>query len=69
MKNKASKRNSDLEVESIIQAVGAQMGEQISKASAYRMIQIRELPSFSISRTVGVRWEDLDAFIESHMIR
>ena len=114
MKNKASKRNPNQEAESIIQAVGARMGEQIggivmeslrealtkiresqrmsdtkptenrdefltagevakilkiSRALAYRMIQTRELPSFSIGRTVRVRRVDLDVFIESHMIR
>ena len=42
---------------------------KISKALAYRMIQIKEIPSFSIGRTVRVRRDDLDTFIESHMTK
>ena len=42
---------------------------KISKALVYRMIQIKEIPSFSIGRTVRVRRDDLDTFIESHMTK
>ena len=42
---------------------------KISNALAYRMIQIKEIPSFSIGRTVRVRRADLDAFIELHMTK
>lgn len=40
---------------------------KISKALVYRLIQTREIPSFSIGRTVRVRREDLDMFVQSHM--
>ena len=39
---------------------------KISKALAYRMIQTKTIPSFSIGRTVRVRRADLADFIEIH---
>jgi excisionase family DNA binding protein len=40
---------------------------KISKSQVYHMIQTRDIPSFSIGRTVRVRRMDLDAVIEAHM--
>ena len=40
---------------------------KISKSQAYHMIRRREIPSFSIGKTVRVRRADLEAVIESHM--
>ena len=40
---------------------------KISKSQAYHMIRRREIPSFSIGRTVRVRRVDLDAVVEAHM--
>jgi len=42
---------------------------KISKSQVYHMIRRREIPSFSIGKTVRVRRVDLDAVIESHMAR
>ena len=42
---------------------------KVSKGLAYRMIQTKEIASFSIGKTVRVRREDLDAFIQSHTVR
>ena len=42
---------------------------RISKSQAYHMMRRREIPSFSIGRTVRVRRVDLDAVIEAHMVR
>ncbi len=42
---------------------------KISKAQAYQMIRTRVIPSFSIGKTVRVKRDDLDAFIQSHMVR
>ena len=39
---------------------------KISKSQAYHMIRTRDIPSFSIGRTVRVRRLDLDAVIEAH---
>lgn len=38
----------------------------ISKANAYRLIQLGEIPSVSIGRSVRVREEDLNDFISEH---
>ncbi len=42
---------------------------KISKGLACRLIQTKEMPSFSIGKTVRVRYEDLNAFIQAHMVR
>jgi excisionase family DNA binding protein len=42
---------------------------KISKGLVYRMIQSRDIPSFTMGKTVRVRRADLDAFIISHMVR
>jgi excisionase family DNA binding protein len=42
---------------------------KVSKAQVYRLIKIREIPSFSIGRTVRVRRMDLDAVIQAHLVR
>lgn len=40
----------------------------ISKAKAYRLIQQKKIRSFSIDKTVRVRWEDLETFIQEHLV-
>jgi excisionase family DNA binding protein len=40
----------------------------ISKAKAYQLIQQKEIRSLSIDKTVRVRWEDLEAFIQEHLV-
>jgi len=42
---------------------------KISRALAYRLIQTREIPSFSIGRTVRIRRADLNVFVQNHMIQ
>lgn len=39
----------------------------ISKTKAYQLIQQKEIRSFSIDKTVRVRWEDLEVFIQGHL--
>ena len=40
----------------------------ISKAQAYQLIRRKELRSFSVGKLVRVRREDLDAFIQEHLV-
>ncbi len=40
----------------------------ISKAKAYRLIQQKEIRSISIDKTVRVRWEDWEAFVQKHLV-
>jgi excisionase family DNA binding protein len=40
----------------------------ISKAKAYRLIQQKEMRSISIDKTVRVRWEDWEAFVQKHLL-
>lgn len=40
----------------------------ISKAKAYRLIQQKEIHSISIDKTVRVRWEDWEAFVQKHLV-
>jgi len=40
----------------------------ISKAKAYRLIQQKEIRSVSIDKTVRVRWEDWEAFVQKHLV-
>ncbi|MCZ7550927.1 MAG: helix-turn-helix domain-containing protein [Anaerolineales bacterium] len=40
----------------------------ISKAKAYRLIQKKEIRSISIDKTVRVRWEDWEAFVQKHLV-
>jgi excisionase family DNA binding protein len=42
---------------------------KISKSLAYHMIKTKEIPTFSIGRTVRIRRADLDSFVEAHTIR
>lgn len=42
---------------------------KISRSKVYQLIKIREIPSFSIGRTVRVRRMDLDAVIQAHLVR
>ena len=42
---------------------------KISKALAYQLIRTKELPSFSFGRAVRVRRQDLDIFIQTHMVQ
>jgi excisionase family DNA binding protein len=39
----------------------------ISKAKAYRLIQQKKIRSISIDKTVRVRWEDWEAFVQKHL--
>ena len=41
----------------------------ISKGAAYKLIQLKEIPSIRINRNVRVRPEDLDNFISGHTER
>lgn len=40
----------------------------ISKGQAYQLIRRKELRSFSVGKLVRVRREDLDAFIQEHLV-
>ena len=46
--------------------IAAMLG--ISKAKAYRLIQQKEIRSISIDKTVRVRWEDWEAFVQKHLV-
>ncbi len=39
----------------------------ISKGAAYKLIQMKQIPSIRINRSVRVRPEDLDVFISQHL--
>ena len=39
----------------------------ISKGAAYRLIQIKQIPSVRINRNVRVRQEDLDEFVSKNL--
>ncbi len=40
----------------------------VSKAQAYQLIRRKEIRSFSVGKLVRVRREDLDAFIQEHLV-
>lgn len=42
---------------------------KISKSRAYQMIKTREIASFCIGKSVRVRREDLNAYLQAHRVR
>ena len=64
----ASSQKSAPPVKSLLTAPDVARALNVSKAQAYQLIRRKELRSFSVGKLVRVRREDLDAFIQEHLV-
>ena len=63
-----SSQKSPPTVKSLLTAPDVARALNVSKAQAYQLIRRKELRSFSVGKLVRVRREDLDAFIQEHLV-